>query len=81
MADPQMPLFMRLMGRFGAAPEVSAQNAVRFLTMEDARAVNGAILRSPKTFSPQRLTLSQQDAERLWNITGSLAAQRGLALS
>ncbi|MCI0995628.1 SDR family NAD(P)-dependent oxidoreductase [Pseudomonas corrugata] len=80
MADPQMPFYMRLMGRFGAAAEVSAQNAVRFLTMEDVRAANGATLRNPKTFTPQRLVLNQQDAERLWSITESLAKQRGFAL-
>src|SRR5690606_27562736 len=32
MLDPRMPLSMRLMGRFGTTPEVSAANAVRALT-------------------------------------------------
>lgn len=80
MANSQMPFYMRLMGRFGAAPEVSAQNAVRFLTMEDVRGANGAALRSPKVFNPQRITLSPKDAERLWSITGTLAEQRGITL-
>jgi hypothetical protein len=80
MTDKNMPLAMRLMGRFGTTPERSALNAVRFLTMRNAAEANGSILRKPKSYSPDRLKLDTVKAARLWDITGELARQRGLAL-
>ncbi|WP_051926516.1 SDR family NAD(P)-dependent oxidoreductase [Pantoea sp. 9140] len=80
MADPRMPLAMRLMGQFGTTPEVSATNAVRVLTQASAQGLNGAVLRRPKRFEPQALQFDSGDAARLWDITTELAAQRGLRL-
>jgi len=80
MADPRMPLAMRLMGQFGTTPEVSAANAVRVLTQASAQGLSGTVLRRPKRFEPQALQLDSGDAARLWDITTKLAAQRGLRL-
>lgn len=80
MADPRMPLAMRLMGQFGTTPEVSAANAVRVLTQASAQGLSGTVLRRPKRFEPQALQLDSGDAARLWDITTELAAQRGLRL-
>lgn len=80
MLDPRMPLSMRLMGRFGTTPEVSAANAVRVLTQTSAHGLSGTVLRRPKRFEPQALQLDSRDAARLWDITTELAAQRGLRL-
>jgi NAD(P)-dependent dehydrogenase (short-subunit alcohol dehydrogenase family) len=80
MSDPIMPLSMRLMGAFGARPEVSAQNAIRLLTAATTRDLNGAVLRSPKKYDPQRLDGDGAKAARLWEITSSIAAQNRLPL-
>lgn len=80
MLDPDMPLIMRLMGRFGTTPELASRNAVRILTKTDASEVRGAILRSSKRFAPEPINQDQARAERLWDITGELAASRGLKL-
>lgn len=80
MADPNMPLIMRLMGLFGTSPEVSAVNAVRILTAASARDVNGSSLRKPKTYSPTPLSLDPTRAVQLWELTSKLAAERGLKL-
>lgn len=80
MSDPNMPWLMRLLGRFGAQPDVSAANAVRVLTKLDARDANGSILRDPKTYAPEPLIRINADARRLWEMTTELAADRGLIL-
>ena len=80
MSDPAMPWLMRLIGRFGARPDISAVNAVRVLTKLDSRDVNGAILREPKTFRPEPLMRVDADARRLWQMTTDLAGERGLIL-
>ncbi|MHC8380480.1 SDR family NAD(P)-dependent oxidoreductase [Pseudomonas sp. LB3P14] len=80
MADPKMPWFMRMMGRFGAKPEVSASNAVCFLTKQNATSANGASLRNPKVYQPVPIIRNQQDAERLWRITGELVELKGVRL-
>jgi hypothetical protein len=80
MSDPIMPLSMRLMGALGARPEVSAQNAVRLLTLTSARDANGAALRSPKKYSPERLVGDAAQAVKLWDLTARIAAQNHLSL-
>lgn len=80
MLDPRMPLSMRLMGRFGTSPEVSAANAVRALTQTSTAGLNGTVLRSAKRFEPEQLHLDPQEAARLWTLTTELAAQRELSL-
>jgi NAD(P)-dependent dehydrogenase (short-subunit alcohol dehydrogenase family) len=80
MADPEMPWAMRMMGRFGAEPEVSAANSIKLLTDLSVPDAKGAILRNPKRYSPQPISRSQADAARLWDITTRLAAERGLVL-
>lgn len=80
MTDPAMPIAMRVMGLFGTSPEVSAANAVRLLNAVSARDANGAILRKPTSYSPQRLASTSADAEKLWEFTSRLAKQRGLDL-
>lgn len=81
MSDPAMPLVMRIIGLFGTSPEVSATNSVRLLTEVAARDANGAVLRNPKRYSPDRLSLDAADAAKLWELTGRLARERGLTLS
>jgi hypothetical protein len=80
MMDPNMPLIMRLMGVYGAKPEVSAVNAVKLLTCASAEVVDGAILRKPKHFKPERLAVDPIRAARLWELTGQMASERGLRL-
>lgn len=80
MSDPVMPLSMKLMGLFGAPAEVSAANAVRLLADDTVAAANGGVLRNPKRFEAERLTLDGAKAAKLWAITGDLAAKHGLAL-
>src|SRR5271167_2891292 len=80
MSDPAMPLVMRLMGAFGARPEISAQNAVRLLTLDSACDANSAVLRSPNRYSPERLAQSSAQAAKLWDITTRIAAQNRLML-
>lgn len=80
MADPAMPLIMRLMGLFGTQPEISARNAVRLLTTADSREINGSILRQPKHYRPEALALDPAAASELWQRTTQLAQERGLLL-
>jgi NAD(P)-dependent dehydrogenase (short-subunit alcohol dehydrogenase family) len=80
MTDPNMPLIMRLMGLLGTRPEVSAVNAVKLLTCAAAENAKGSILRKPKQYSPERLSLDPARAARLWDLTGEAAAARGLKL-
>lgn len=80
MLDPQMPLIMRLMGRFGTTPEKSATNAVRLLTQRSAADANGAVLRNPKQYHPEPVAMDRAETARLWDITTELAAQHGLQL-
>ncbi|WP_404476479.1 hypothetical protein [Novosphingobium sp. BL-52-GroH] len=60
--DPQMPLVMRLMGRFGTTPERSAQKAIRLLTTQSAADANDAILRKPKAYAPEQIALYPAEA-------------------
>jgi hypothetical protein len=80
MADPNMPLIMRLLGVFGTSPEVSAVNAVKLLTCAAAEVVHGAVLRKPKHFRPERLAMDPTRAAKLWELTGRMALERGLRL-
>ena len=80
MSDPLMPLIMRLMGAFGAPPEVSAKNAAMLLTRASARDANGAILRKPKRYLPERLAQDPVKAAALWDITTHIAALKALTL-
>ncbi|WP_404478890.1 SDR family NAD(P)-dependent oxidoreductase [Novosphingobium sp. BL-52-GroH] len=80
MADPGMPLIMRLMGRFGTTPELSARNAVRVLSEASAKDAAGAVLRNPKRYAPERLALDGQKAARLWEITNTITAKHGVVL-
>ncbi len=80
MADPAMPLMMRLMGRFGTTPERSAANAVRVLSKASAADARGAILKNPKAYAPEPIAMDTVKAARLWAITTDLAAAHGAAL-
>lgn len=80
MLDPQMPLVMRLMGKFGTTPELAARNAIRVLTAQDVSAARGAILRSSKRYAPEPLALDPARAARLWTLTSELAAQKNVTL-
>jgi hypothetical protein len=80
MTDPAMPFIMRLMGRFGTTPEFSAANSLRLLAEVSASDAQGAMLRKPDRYRPQPIALNAADAARLWELTGRLAGQRGLAL-
>ncbi|MBB5684878.1 SDR family NAD(P)-dependent oxidoreductase [Sphingobium boeckii] len=80
MADPEMPLVMRLMGTFGTTPEKSAQNAVRVLTEASAANATATVLRNPKTYAPETLAFDPAKAVRLWDITTSIGARHGVVL-
>lgn len=80
MQDPEMPFIMRLMGRFGTTPELACRNAVNVLTAEQSGDLKGVILRNWKTYSPEKLALNNSDAVKLWELTGSIAAEKGLVL-
>lgn len=80
MLDPSMPLIMRVMGRIGTTPELSARNAVRLLTVDEAADARGSILRSPKAYRPERIALDAAKATKLWAITTELAARSGVRL-
>jgi NAD(P)-dependent dehydrogenase (short-subunit alcohol dehydrogenase family) len=54
---------------------------MRLLVQADARAANGALLRSSRRYAPEPLALDATRAARLWEITGELAARRGLTLA
>ncbi|WP_404478831.1 SDR family NAD(P)-dependent oxidoreductase [Novosphingobium sp. BL-52-GroH] len=81
MADPRMPVIMRLMGKFGARPEVAAANAVRLLAAAVPEAPSGSILRNPAKFAPESIALDPAKAARLWEITTRIAAEHGVELS
>jgi short subunit dehydrogenase len=81
MSDPSMPFVMRLMGRFGTSPEASAINAVKLLTEASAADANGAVLRSPKRYHPEPLSLDPGDATKLWAITERIALKGGVTLA
>jgi hypothetical protein len=80
MADPAMPLIMRLLGRMGTTPELAARNAVRVLTKADAEDARGAVLRSSKTYAPVPLVVDQTRSARLWEITTELGDRLGVPL-
>ncbi len=80
MQDKRMPLIMRLIGRFGASPEVSAQNIVDYVTRASAADAKGAALRDPKRWSPQPLHWSEQNAAKLWDKTSRIAGDHGIDL-
>jgi NAD(P)-dependent dehydrogenase (short-subunit alcohol dehydrogenase family) len=80
MSDPRMPLLMRILGRFGAAPEASAVNIVRALTANSASEIAGAKLPKPKLYAPERIALKSDDAAMLWSITSEISTSRGVAL-
>jgi NAD(P)-dependent dehydrogenase (short-subunit alcohol dehydrogenase family) len=80
MQDPEMPLIMRLMGRFGTTPELASRNAVSVLTTAETTDLKGAILRNWKTYSPEKLALNQDHAEKMWDITTALGERHELRL-
>lgn len=80
MQDKRMPLIMRLMGRFGAAPEVSARNIVAYLTRASVNDADGAALRDPRQWSPQQLTWNTRNAAKLWDATTRIAREHGVEL-
>src|SRR3546814_7338379 len=55
MQDKRMPVVMRLMGLFGTTPARSAKNVVTCLTKASAADANGAVLRKPKTWTPEAI--------------------------
>jgi NAD(P)-dependent dehydrogenase (short-subunit alcohol dehydrogenase family) len=80
MQDPEMPLVMRLMGRFGTTPELASRNAVSVLTTATPNDLKGSILRNWKNYSPEPLALDASDAARLWELTSTIAREHGLSL-
>ncbi|MFE0756360.1 SDR family NAD(P)-dependent oxidoreductase [Inquilinus sp. NPDC058860] len=80
MLDPRMPPIMRLLGMIGTRPEVSARNAVTALVKASAADANGAILRKPKSWTPEPLAFDAGKATKLWDITSVLTAQHGVTL-
>jgi len=80
MLDPQMPLIMRIMGRFGTTPELASINAVRVLTAADANELKGVIVRKSKEYKPEKLQLNSADAEKLWGLTTDIGSRHGLLL-
>lgn len=80
MTDPEMPLIMRLMGRFGTTPELASRNAVTLLTTDHPDNLKGAIVPKSKQYNPQPLALNPDDAEKLWAITTEIARSHGLDL-
>lgn len=80
MLDPQMPLIMRIMGRFGTTPELASINAVRVLTAADAHELKGVIVRKSKEYKPEKLQLNSADAEKLWGLTTAIGSRHGLLL-
>ena len=80
MLDPDMPLIMRLMGRFGTTPEKASRNAVTLLTCKNTDNIKGVMVPSSKRFQPKALNLDKTDAHKLWDITTDLAASKGMIL-
>lgn len=80
MLDPAMPLIMRIMGRFGTTAEKSAVNATRLLLDEAPPAMQAAIFKNPKSFTPAPFDLPSQEAKQLWDITTALASSKGVYL-
>ena len=80
MLDPAMPLIMRIMGRLGITAEKSAVNATRLLLDEARPAMQAAIFKNPKRFTPAPFDLPAQEGGRLWDITTALARRRGVVL-
>jgi hypothetical protein len=68
------------MGALGAQPDVSAKNAVRLLTQNSVQDANGAVLRAPKRYYPERLAEDPAQAAKLWEITRKIAESNGLTL-
>jgi NAD(P)-dependent dehydrogenase (short-subunit alcohol dehydrogenase family) len=80
MLDPKMPLFMRLMGRFGTTPELASRNAVTLLTTDDTTNLKAAIVPKSKSFNPEPINRDAGEAAKLWGITTDLAQSHGLNL-
>ena len=80
MLDPKMPLIMRILGMVGTKPEISARNAVTTLVKSSAGGANGAVLRKPRAWTPERLAFDPAKAAKLWDITTQLAADHGVTL-
>ncbi|MEU6381603.1 SDR family NAD(P)-dependent oxidoreductase [Streptomyces sp. NPDC046909] len=80
MGDKNMHPVNRLAVRFGMPPERSARNAVRVLTAASAQDVNGTVLRNATSFSPEKLAMDTTHTAKLWDITGTIAAEHGTEL-
>lgn len=79
MMSPEMPLIMRLMGKFGTTADKSARNAIRVLTEPQPPARAGRFS-NPKAYKIEPFAVPADEAGRLWSITTQLAADRGLDL-
>jgi NAD(P)-dependent dehydrogenase (short-subunit alcohol dehydrogenase family) len=80
MQDPNMPLIMRLIVRFGTTPEISAQNSIRLLLDAAPPAMKAALYKNPKKFTPSPFAVPAAEAARFWDITTEIAASKGLVL-
>ena len=68
------------MGRFGASPEASARGVVALLTRADARDAAGKQLRKPSEWAPRARGMGHAQAAELWELTTSLAVDKGVRL-
>lgn len=80
MQSPEMPLVMRLMGRFGTTAEKSARNAVRVLLDPQPPELRAGLFGKPDRFSVEPFAVPANEAARLWDITSDLAARHGVIL-
>ncbi|OAN56255.1 SDR family NAD(P)-dependent oxidoreductase [Sphingobium sp. TCM1] len=80
MQDPDMPLIMRIMARFGTTPDKSARNAIRLLLDAEPPALKVAILPKPDRFTPEPMDVPAAEAAALWDITTALSARHGVIL-
>lgn len=80
MADPDMHWIMRLMANFGTKPETSAQNAVRLLLSSQSPEPRAGLLKHAGKYVISPFDHPQEEAERLWDTTTTLAAKYGVVL-
>lgn len=82
MTDSEMPFLMRLMGRFGTTPELSAQNIVKVLgSSKIADEERFGIMWDPKKPQISKPVFPDDKAEKLWEITSRISGEGGVALS
>lgn len=78
MADPEMPLFMRIPALFGTTPEIGAKNAIAILTCLNADEFKAVKFPNAKRFVAKKLNYNKIEAENLWAKTAILAKQKNL---